>query len=86
VREIEGGDAEANARIAIDILKGRKGARRNAVLMNAAAALVVGGLAGDLKDGFELASRSIDSGAAYRKLEELVRFAGDESKLERFSR
>ena len=86
VGEIEGGDAEANVRIAIDILKGRKGAKRNAVLMNAAAALVVGGLAGDLKEGFELAARSIDSGEAYRKLEDLVRFAGDESGLERFDR
>jgi anthranilate phosphoribosyltransferase len=86
VREIEGGDAEENARIAIDILKGRKGAKRNAVLMNAAAALVVGGLAGDLKEGFELAALSIDSGEAYRKLEDLVRFTGEESGLERFNR
>ena len=86
VGEIEGGDAEENAQIAIDILKGRKGAKRNAVLMNAAAALVVGGLADDLKEGFELASRSIDSGEAYRKLEDLVRFTGDDSRLERFNR
>ena len=77
VGEIEGGDAEANAGIAIAILKGRKGARRNAVLMNAAAALVVAGLAGGLKDGFELAAVSIDSGAAYRKLEDLVQFTRD---------
>ena len=86
VGEIEGGNAEENAKIGIDILKGRKGARRNAVLMNAAAALVVGGLAEDLKDGFELASLSIDSGEAYRKLEGLVRFTGGQSRLERFDR
>lgn len=86
VEEIEGGNAEENAQIAIDILKGSKGAKRDAVLMNAAAALVVGGLAGDLKEGFALASRSIDSGAAYRKLEALVRFTGDESRLARFNR
>jgi len=86
VGEIEGGDAEENAKIALDILKGRKGARRNAVLMNAAAALVVGGLAADLKNGFELASLSVDSGEAYRKLEDLIRFGGDESRLERFTR
>jgi anthranilate phosphoribosyltransferase len=86
VEEIEGGDAEENARIAIDILKGRHGAKRNAVLMNAAAALVVGGLAGDLKEGFERAALSIDSGEAYRKLEDLVRFTGEESGLERFNR
>ncbi|HUV80295.1 MAG TPA: anthranilate phosphoribosyltransferase [Candidatus Bathyarchaeia archaeon] len=86
VREIEGGDADENAKIAIEILKGRKGARRNAVLMNAAAALVVGGLAENLKDGFGLASLSIDSGEAYRKLEDLVRFTGGPSRLERFDR
>lgn len=84
--EIEGGNAEENARIAIDILKGRKGAKRNAVLMNAAAAMVVGGLAADLKDGFELAAVSIDSGEAYRKLEDLIRFTGGELRLERFDR
>jgi anthranilate phosphoribosyltransferase len=86
VGEIEGGNADENARIAVDILKGRKGARRNAVLMNAAAALVVGGLAADFKDGFELASLSVDSGEAYRKLEDLIRFGGDDSRLERFTR
>ena len=86
VSEIEGGDVEENARIAIEILKGRRGAKRDAVLMNAAAALVVGGLVEDLKEGFELASLSIDSGKAYRKLVDLVRFRGDESRLERFNR
>jgi anthranilate phosphoribosyltransferase len=86
VGEIEGGNAEENARIAIDILKGHKGAKRNAVLMNAAEAMVVGGLAEDLKDGFELASLSIDSGEAYKKLKDLIRFGGDESGLERFDR
>jgi anthranilate phosphoribosyltransferase len=86
VHEIEGGDAEENARIAIDILKGRKGAKRNAVLMNAAAAMVVGDVAEDLKDGFELAAVSIDSGEAYRKLEDLIRFTGGDSRLERFDK
>lgn len=78
VSEIEGGNAEENARIAIEILKGRKGAKRDAVLMNAAAAMVVGDVAEDLKDGFELASLSIDSGDAYRKLEDLIRFTEGE--------
>jgi len=86
VGELEGGTAEENAEIAVDILQGVKGARRNAVLMNAAAALVVGGLTEDFKEGVELASLSIDSGAAYRKLEDLVRFGGDEARLERFTR
>ncbi len=86
VSEIEGGNADENAKIALSILKGQRGARRNAVLLNAAAALVVGGLAEDLKEGIELASLSVDSGAAYRKLEDLLRFGGDESKFEQFDR
>ena len=86
VREIEGGNAEENAQIAIDILQGHKGVRRDAVLMNAAAALVVGGLAEDLKEGFELAALSVDSGDAYRKLKEILRFIDDESRRERSNR
>ena len=85
-QDIEGGNATENAIIAVTILPGRKGAKRNAVLMNAAAALVVGGLAKDLKDGFELATLSIDTGRAYRKLEELIRFTGDVSRFEQFTR
>jgi anthranilate phosphoribosyltransferase len=83
VSEIEGGNAEENAQIAIDILQGHKGVQRDAVLMNAAAALVVGGLAEDLKGGFELAALSVDSGDAYRKLKEVIRFIDDESRRER---
>lgn len=78
VQGIAGGDAEENAKIALDILNGQQGVRRDAVLMNAAAALVVGGRAADLKDGFELAALSVDSGEAYRKLEDLVRFTRNE--------
>jgi anthranilate phosphoribosyltransferase len=85
VSEIAGGDAVANARIAVQILRGRKGPQRDAVLLNAAAALRVGGLVDDFKDGFELASLSIDSGGAYRKLEDLLRFTGGAVNLERFN-
>ncbi|MFH1825993.1 MAG: anthranilate phosphoribosyltransferase [bacterium] len=74
--EIKGGSANENAAIALQILKGEdKGPRRNIVLMNAAAALMVGGKAIDLKEGFKLAAESIDSGAANRKLEELISFS-----------
>lgn len=85
VGELEGGTAEDNARIAIAILKGQKGAKRNAVLMNAAGALMVAGLAADFKDGVELASLSLDSGEAYRRLEALIRYGGVESRLVRFT-
>jgi len=72
IRELLGGDREQNAEIIRAILRGEPGARRDIVLMNAAAALVVGARARDLKEGVELAARSIDSGAARGKLERLV--------------
>ncbi|MCX8171125.1 MAG: anthranilate phosphoribosyltransferase [Candidatus Bathyarchaeota archaeon] len=57
--------------------------RLNMVLMNSSAALIVGGKADDFKYGVELASESIESGSAYRKLRELVKtYGGDLSKLE----
>jgi anthranilate phosphoribosyltransferase len=70
--EIAGGDAERNARILRDVLSGQKGAPRDAVLANAAAALVCAGAAGDLKAGVRLAGESIDRGAAAEKLSRLV--------------
>ena len=74
ITELLGGDREQNAEIIRTILRGEVGARRDIVLMNAAAALVAGGKARDLKEGVELAARSIDTGAGRGKLEQLVRF------------
>src|SRR5256885_16798600 len=73
IRDLLGGDREQNAEIIRTILRGEPGPRRDIVLMNAAAALVVGARARDLKEGVELAARSIDTGAARDKLERLVR-------------
>jgi anthranilate phosphoribosyltransferase len=70
--EIAGGDAERNARILRDVLSGQKGAPRDAVLANAAAALVCTGAAPDLRAGVRLAAESIDRGAAADKLARLV--------------
>jgi anthranilate phosphoribosyltransferase len=70
--EITGGDADRNARMLRDVLGGQKGAPRDAVLANAAAALVTVGAAADLKGGIGVAARSIDSGAAAEKLSLLV--------------
>src|SRR5207249_50365 len=64
IRDLRGGDREQNAEIIRTILGGEPGPRRDIVLMNAAAALVVGAKARDLKEGVELAARSIDGGAA----------------------
>ncbi|MEI2804943.1 anthranilate phosphoribosyltransferase [Albidovulum sp.] len=68
-----GGTPEENAAALRALLDGRAGAYRDAVLMNAAAALVVAGRAADLKEGAAMARESIDSGAAKAKVAALVR-------------
>ncbi len=73
--DLRGGDAAENARITLDVLKGQKGARRDIVLLNAAAGLVASGKTSYFKEGIELAAVSIDSGAALKKLEMLKAFA-----------
>jgi anthranilate phosphoribosyltransferase len=69
--DLLGGDAARNAQIAREILDGAKGPMRDVVIVNSAAGLVAAGLAKDLRNGVELSERSIDSGAAARKLGEL---------------
>jgi anthranilate phosphoribosyltransferase len=75
LQEISGGDAAENAEIIRAVLKGEKSARRNVVLLNAAAALVAAGRADHIAVAIPLAAQSIDSGAAAGKLEALVRFS-----------
>jgi anthranilate phosphoribosyltransferase len=71
---LRGGDTEANAVIVRAVLEGkRKDEARALVIMNAAAALLLGGVAGDLRDGARRAAEAIDSGAALAKLERLVK-------------
>src|SRR5579872_2235335 len=72
--DISGGNAARNAGIIRDILAGQKSARRDVVLLNAAAALVVAGKADHLVEAAPLAAKSIDSGAAAAKLAALVSF------------
>ncbi|HEU4766970.1 MAG TPA: hypothetical protein VFS77_06330, partial [Pyrinomonadaceae bacterium] len=70
---LRGGDTEANAKIVRAVLDGsRKDEARTLVIMTAAAALVLGGVAADLRDGATLAAQSIDSGAAESKLRTLI--------------
>ena len=71
---LQGGDPKENAAITQSVLDGGKGARRNVVLINSGAALMVAGKADDLKTGTKMAAESIDSGAAAAKLTELVQF------------
>ncbi len=72
IGDLQGGDRAQNAQIIRAILDGEPGPKRDIVLMNAAAALVAGGKARDLKEGVALAARSIDSGAARGRLQALV--------------
>jgi len=69
--QLLGGDAARNAQIVVGILSGAHGPMRDIVLVNAAAGMVASGIAGDLRGGVELAEKSIDSGSASEKLNEL---------------
>jgi anthranilate phosphoribosyltransferase len=73
---IKGGDAKENADILLSILEGERGARRDVVLLNAAAALVAGFKARNFKTGIGLAEDSIDSGRALEKLSRLIVMTG----------
>ncbi len=74
--ELRGGDPDTNAAITRAVLSGHdRGACRDVVLLNAAAALLVGGMASDLRQGIAQAANSIDSGAALGKLQELTKLS-----------
>ncbi len=70
--DLKGGKPEENAAITRGILNGDKGHKRNAVLMNAGAALYIGGKADSMKDGIALAAELIDSGKATQTLENII--------------
>ncbi len=67
-----GGTPQENAAILRAVLAGERGPKRDAVLMNAGALLMIGGLASSLLEGVELAAKTIDSGAAAATLEKLI--------------
>jgi anthranilate phosphoribosyltransferase len=69
-----GGDVKTNTSLLYDVLTGIPGARRDIVLLNAAAALVAAGLAVDLKQGVQLGAEAIDSGQAAATLAKLRQF------------
>jgi anthranilate phosphoribosyltransferase len=69
---LRGGDAAKNAGGLLDVLRGKRGPFRDIALMNAAAALIVAGKAGELKEGVALAAKSIDSGEAEGRLDRLI--------------
>ena len=75
VEDLKGGEIAENARIIVNILDGESGPKRDVVLLNSAASLVVAGLAPDIESGVKMAADSIDSGKAKERLGELKKFA-----------
>lgn len=73
--DLSGGTPQENARITLSLLDGEKGAKRNAVLLNAGAALYIGGKAESMKEGIALAGELIDSGKARKTLDDVIRIS-----------
>lgn len=80
--DLRGGDASENARLTRRVLDGEKGPRRDLVLLNAAAGIVVAGLANDLVHGLELAEKAVDGGSAGEVLEKLTRVSQAQAEAE----
>ncbi|MEA1929146.1 MAG: bifunctional anthranilate synthase component II/anthranilate phosphoribosyltransferase [Candidatus Auribacterota bacterium] len=77
--ELKGGDPEENARIILDILKGKEDPKRDIAILNAGAVIMLGGGADDLPEGIKKARESIDSGQALKKLADLREITGKSS-------
>lgn len=74
IEELQGGDGAVNAQITKDILSGKeRGAKREIVLLNAGAALYIGGKADSIEEGIRIAGETIDSGKAMETLESMVK-------------
>ena len=74
IETLRGGTAAENAALIREVLEARPGPRRDIVIVNAAAALIVSGVAADFQDGSHLAANAISSGLAQKKLAALVAF------------
>jgi anthranilate phosphoribosyltransferase len=75
--DVAGGTPEENAEVTRAVLAGERSPRRDLVVLNAAAAILVGGLADDFAGAVSRAQEAIDSAAAARVLESLVASGGD---------
>ena len=75
--DLAGGDPKENAAITLSILEGEKGAKRDAVLLNAGAALYIGEKAKSMQEGINLAARLIDSKKALRVLEDFIKVSNE---------
>jgi len=74
ISEILGGSVEENVQILLEVLQGKEGAARDAVILNGAAAMVVASKCSILREGAEIAREAIDSGSAMQKLDALRGF------------
>jgi anthranilate phosphoribosyltransferase len=79
--ELAGGSPEENAEAIRAIFAGEKGAKREAVLLNAGGAIAAGGHADDLAEGYAVATKALDSGAAAERLGELVVFSQEKESV-----
>ena len=79
--ELAGGSPEENAVAIREIFAGARGAKREAVLLNAGGAVAAGGHAEDLAEGYEMAAKALDSGAAAERLEQLVAFSQEKEAV-----
>ncbi|MBI5145472.1 MAG: anthranilate phosphoribosyltransferase [Candidatus Omnitrophica bacterium] len=75
LEDLKGGDVHCNARILMDILKGKIGLKRDMVILNSAAGLYVADKVNSIREGISLAASSIDSGSALKKLELLKEYS-----------
>jgi len=75
LEELRGGTPAENAAALREVFAGADGGRRSAVLLNAAGAIAAAGRAADLREGLELARATLDSGAAAKRLEQLIAFS-----------
>jgi anthranilate phosphoribosyltransferase len=82
IDQFTGGEVATNKALLYDVLTGIKGARRDVVLLNAAAVLVAAGLVGDLKEGVAMGAEAIDTGQAAATLAKLQQFAAKHAMKE----
>ena len=75
--DLAGGDPKENAAITLSILEGEKGAKRDAILLNAGAALYIGEKAKSMQEGINLAARLIDSKKALKVLEDFIKVSNE---------
>lgn len=71
IEEIKGGPSKENADLILNVFKGEKGAKRDIILINAAAIIYLSGLASSINDGIKVASKVIDNGAVLKQLEKI---------------